>query len=517
VTKAVAVALPSPEKAPGIREGIRERAAWDLAEVTEGWGLIEPKEGAGAVYPYFNTKKLCDAQTTLSSETLKALADNPAAAPEGLELRTSPSGPPNADWRKALMEWGEKVTESGRRGADLAGVSSNITALPPADVSNYLLEQAPLFLKANPDGSFWFFEADRLFPRRVALLRILLALATMPDFLDVYAETQGGMKIETLQEHSLTGGANTIGLVDVLLLAIPPTAMGFTFGWLPHAIVFLFGHPSLLLEPHPPTLASLYVPRLQGSGAGFHWRESEFWEGVGPAEVETLFQWWATRLNVIYSYALDPTNFDDGHGRFDVKKQAAWFLTFERLLADALSVGSSPQSASLARLETGFDLLDKAESLLGYGQDKSGKGSKRLLRRTEMINRLDDIWDTRLPVQLRDRFKSHTRHLYDRLYDNVKANAYDFRVVPDGSGIKVWSEKEEKLIKWSWDQYIPDLVRAVRNSAHGIMETFDKASERNIVVAHSGEMPPELPELAAFLALAIVADAERVCAGTWWD
>jgi hypothetical protein len=30
-------------------------------------------------------------------------------------------------------------------------------------------------------------------------------------------------------------------------------------------------------------------------------------------------------------------------------------------------------------------------------------------------------------------------------------------------------------------------------------------------------MPPELPELAALLVLALVADVERLCAGTWLD
>jgi hypothetical protein len=48
------------------------------------------------------------------------------------------------------------------------------------------------------------------------------------------------------------------------------------------------------------------------------------------------------------------------------------------------------------------------------------------------------------------------------------------------------------------------------------MEVFE-SNDRDLVVAHSGEMPPELPELAAFLVLALVADAERLCAGTWLD
>ncbi len=338
---------------------------------------------------------------------------------------------------------------------------------------------------------------------------------TMPDFLD--ATDQELPQIQTLQEHSLTGGVATETLVQPLLLAIPPAAMGFAFSWMPHAIVFLFGHPTPLVEEHPPTYCALYVPRLHGSGDELHWRESDFFEGFGPAEVETLFQWWATRLNVIYSYALDPTNFDNGSGLLDIKSQTVWFMTFERLLADALSIGSSPQSAALARLETGFDLLDKAESLLGYKQKNSGKGFVRLLRRGEMIPRLDKIWDSRLPMQMRARFKSHARHLYDRMYEHVRERAYPFRVTADGTRINVWSGDQKRLIEWQWDDYVPALVRAVRNSAHGLMETFDKPSERDVVAAHSGEMPQEFPGLAEFLPLAVVADAEGICDATWWN
>lgn len=513
----VAVALPPPDKAKGIRDGIRDRARWKLEEVVEGWGVVSPYEGVGTVYPYFKTTKLCDDTSTLTDKTFEALAKNPAWSRDHIAARTAPDKEPTIDWPKALVEWGNNVAKVGRRGSDLVGVSANLGGLHPEKVPDYLLHQAPLFFKENPDSSLWFFEVDPLFTGRTTLLRVLLALDTMPDFIEANEADPGGFRIQTLQEHSLTGGIANEALVEPLLLAIPPSSMGFAFSWMPHAIVFLLGHPTSLLEEHPPTLASLYVPRLHGAGAGFHWRESDFWDGVGPSDVQTLFQWWATRLNVIYSYTLDPTNFEKDKGLLDIRRQVVWFLTFERLLADALLIGSSPQSAALARAETAFDLLDKAESLLGYTQKNSGKGFERLLRRNEMIPRLDRVWDERLPVQLRSRFKSHTRHLYERIYENIKENAYPFRVADDGSGINVWSAKHSKLIKWTWDSYVPPLVRAVRNSAHGLMETFEKASEREIVVAHNGEMPPELPELAAFLAFAMVADAERVCAGTWWD
>jgi hypothetical protein len=132
-----------------------------------------------------------------------------------------------------------------------------------------------------------------------------------------------------------------------------------------------------------------------------------------------------------------------------------------------------------------------------------------------MLPRLDAIWDRRLPIQLRSRFKTHGHFLYDWVYDHIQAHAYEFRVA--GKGIDVWSSRQGKLVRWSWDSFVPELVRAVRNSAHGLMEVFEKPDEKDVVVTHDGEMPPELPQLATFLSFAMIADAERLCDGTWWE
>jgi hypothetical protein len=510
--QSVLVRLPDPSDAPGIHDGITQLAEWRLNEITPGWGAVEPAEGAHGVYPYFKVHKLCDAQTTLTDATWEPLRRNPAAwsSASTPALRTSPTGAPDTEWQKRLLGWGDKVAASGRRGAEFAAISATITGLDPSDVPGYLQQQVPLLFDEFKEGSLWFFEVDPLLTRRVALLRVLLALGAIPDFIS--ATKKEMPQIHTLQEHSLTSGASFESLIEPLLLAIPPTSLGYAWGWMPHGLVFLFGFPTLVIEDHPPTFASLYVPRLHGSGAGFHWRESDFFEGVAPADIESLLQWWVSRLNVIYSHAVDPTNFADEHGRFYTARQAVWFLTFERLMADALSIASSPQASALSRQETGFDLLDKAEALLGYRKDRTGKGFQRLLRRNEMIPRVDTVWDSRLPMQLRPRFKAHTRHLYDRIYAHAREEAYDFRLT--ASGINVWSSRENRLVEWTWDAFVPRLIRAVCNSAHGLMETFE-GNDRDLVVAHSGEMAPELPELAAFLVLALVADAERLCAGTW--
>src|SRR5207253_11312561 len=49
-------------------------------------------------------------------------------------------------------------------------------------------------------------------------------------------------------------------------------------------------------------------------------KDMEFIERVGASDAEALLQWWIARLNVVYSYLADPTNFHElgRHGRTSV-------------------------------------------------------------------------------------------------------------------------------------------------------------------------------------------------------
>jgi hypothetical protein len=53
-----------------------------------------------------------------------------------------------------------------------------------------------------------------------------------------------------------------------------------------------------------------------------------------------------------------------------------------------------------------------------------------------------------------------------------------------------------QLRQWSFDGYVPALVREVRNSSHGLLEALD-AADRGVIESHSGQLPAELPDLSA--------------------
>jgi hypothetical protein len=513
----VTIPLPPPEKAPGFRDAVGSMSSMRAREVADGWLAIAPAEGAGAVYPYFTLERLADGATAISDETWAPLLANPRAQPDAdFAPAIGKGGEPEPQWRERLLKWADDIYDSERPEAGLAYISAKLGGLELERVPEFLTAHSRELLRPYPDGSLWFLRTDHLLVKRMTLIRALLAIALMPDVLDENVPAEHNLpQLRTLQEHTVTRGVQFGKLIDPLLLTFSPATLGFVFDWMPHAVVFLSGIPGSMVRKYPATPWAVYEPNLQGAGR-LDWKDMDFVEDLAAGQIETLLQWWVKRLNVVYSYLADPTRFGDDLARHSAPRQTAWFLTFERMLADFLLVQTGFQGSELARQQAAFDLLDKAEALLGFGKDGSGKGFERLLRRRSMVERLDHVW-SRLPLQLQPRFRAHTRRLYDEIYEHARKHAYVHRLT--SAGVKV-SGDDGKLAGLSLESYVPQLVRAIRNSAHGFIEVMTSEQrqmrrDRALLATHDGKLPPQLGDLATLLAFAIIADFEGFTEGTW--
>src|SRR6266508_188856 len=509
----VIVPLPPHANAPGFRDSFSARADMRVREVADGWLAIAPREGAGLVYQYFRLERLCNAAAPPTEETWAPLLAHPPLHADAT-LWPAPGGD-GRDWRQRLLEWGQRINDPERPEAGLASVGATLTALPLDEAPTFLTAQAREFLAVYPDASFWFLRTDELLIRRFAMLRALLTLALAPDVIDENdPETRTLPQLRTLKEHSLTRASDFGKVIDPLLLTFSPGSLGYVFNWMPHAVVFLTGINGSMVRDYPQTPAALYQPNLQAPG-GFGWKNSDFFEDIASAHAEALLQWWVARLNVVYSHLVDVTNFAD-LGRHNAPRQTAVFLTFERLLADLLLIQTGFQGSELARQQAAFDLLDKAEALLSFGKSGSGRGFERMLRRASMLGRLDEVWH-RLPLQLQPRFRRHTRAHYVGMYEHVRTHAYEHRLTCGAVKVGPPGGTLEAL---TLESYVPQLVRAVRNSAHGFIEvmTSDTSAmrrDRELLATHDGKLPPHFPDLAALIGFALVADFERVADRSW--
>ena len=317
-------------------------------------------------------------------------------------------------------------------------------------------------------------------------------------------------QLRRFAELTLTRGVNSPAVMDVPLLALSPAVLGLLIPAMPHVLVFCFGADVDLRRPYPTSLASLYRPSVLNDPEGLD--RSAFLADPRPDDGPRLLAWWVERLNVLYSHATDPTRFTDDRGFYNAAAQAAWTITVERLIGDALSLLAEPQATELDRLQVAFDLLDKAESLLGYGKRDTGKGFVALLRREQAVRRTRQAYGS-LPPDLAGRIGDEVERLFDTLRVHIRASTQQHRLTERGA--RVAQDDPATLCSIGTDELVATLCRAVRDSSHGLLDILRGSPERFLLAMNTGGIPAELPALVPLLGLAIIADTESLIDGTW--
>lgn len=111
---------------------------------------------------------------------------------------------------------------------------------------------------------------------------------------------------------------------------------------------------------------------------------------------------------------------------------------------------------------------------------------------------------------------------YERFYEDVKATTMASRRRADG--VMVALNDPARPVLRSWGEYVPALMRAARNSSHGLLDILrapaldsTKPDPRLLLATNSGEVPYSLYEVVAIAFFGLMADAERLCDRTWWS
>ena len=488
----VVVNLPDPARAPGYRASLTDLSQFAVQDFG-GSVAVAPREGAGATRNYFRVHRLCGAGETVTPETWEPLRQHPARDA-------------GAERRRRLLDYADQLAAAPATDLprQLRALRARVMALGN-ELPAFLQEHVPRLFAGLPGASLWFVSVDDVLLARFAFLRAQLALKLTPDIPLNPKEFAG---LRALVAHSITAGADFGRVHDPVLLAFSPDVAAFSMSCMPHALVLFLGEPLELRQHVEESLPALYRPGVLDRAG--NWDDPPFRQGLTHAEVESLLPWWVERLNVLYSHATDPTRFSDQLGHHDPAAQTAWHLTFERMLTDGILLLSDPSASDIVRTQLAFDLLDKAESLLGYS--RSGPGFKQLLRRSAAVPRLNQAWES-LPGGLPKRFRRHTRVVFDSMYDDIREHALDYRRTK--RGMLVSFDDPSKPRPMAMEDYVSRLLRAVRNSAHGLSRPL-RAESGMLLATHDGEMPTQLADVAKLVLLALVADAEKLSAGAWW-
>ena len=491
------ILLPDPALVPVLRRSLEEASDFRVTDLGGNEVDIVPAEGAGTTRTFLRTHRLCDANTAITPAVWAPLDEHP-----GYES--------NPARRDRLLAEAARLAQIDTAPAMLQMIEAAVAGFRNDELPGWLELQLERLFELFPDGSLWLASVDPVLLGRLTLLGGTFAFEVTPDF---PLDPNNPHGFDALDEHSVTRGVAYGKALDPALLAFSPGAIGYAFDRQPHALVLLFGFDGELREVPPRSLSSLYEPNVFENVGDEPWDDPDFREQLDPSDVESFFQWWVSRLNVFYSHAADPTRFVNDDGKHEPAAQRAWFLTFERMLADATLVLAAPQLAALARIAAAFDFLDKAEALLGYGRAGSGGGFERLLRRSEMTRRLEQAWQVSLPLRMRLRFQRHVEALFASIHAEVHEHTLAFRRTT--AGVNIGREQDDRLLNRPLEMYVPELVRATRNSSHGFLEALT-GPERFLLATNDGHMPSQLADLIAFFLFGFAADADAVCERRWF-
>jgi hypothetical protein len=491
--------MPDAQAAPGYREALTAMAHFAVSDFGDGIVAVAPAEGPGSTAAHFQLHKVCDAQSDLAdSSTWATLRANPPR-----QSRTDAVA-----FRNEMIARGDEVRERN------PGVEAEMVAFRLAALGAAQTDELPELLTGNltalfgqfPCASLWQVTVSDVLLARLAFGRAQFAFQLTPDI----PVGEGMEQLRASSELGMGWGVDFTAVMTMPLLALSPAVLGFLIPAMPHVLVFCFGEGVELRRPYPTSLATLYRPNVLQDAAGLD--RSPAMGALDAEDGPALLTWWVGQLNRLYSHSADPTRFTDENGYHDGAAQLAWMITVERLLGDALSLLAEPQASDLHRAQIAFDLLDKAESLLGYEYKDAGKGFEALLRRDRTVRRLRDAYSS-LPAQLGQRLGDEAQRLFDALYLQVRANTVSFRLRKRGANIA--SGEASALRTVDDETLVATLLRAVRNSSHGLLEILREQDERFLLAANTGGVPAELSALAPLLALGIVADAEGLIHGSW--
>jgi hypothetical protein len=366
-------------------------------------------------------------------------------------------------WQR-LLALAESKGPAPKRLADaVEGLQAAFSALHIDELVEHLESELPKLFQLFPNGSLWLVATEPLLLSRLIVTHGISSLYLASDMPMGQSDFAG---FSSLDEHGLTRGVSFAPLMTPLLLSLPNAALGYAFDLQPQALVLLFGEPeSLVHDPVPLPFSALYDPGNFAPVDPANWIDHSIYARLGGHDAEELLQWWVGQLNVFYTYMIDPRNFQiEEIGLAEPRDQRAYMLTFERMLADAISAVGGIHKSTFDRLNAAFDFLDKAEALLGYGRRSSGRGFKTLVTRGVVLRQLERHFRSSMPDNLRKPLFRYATDLFNQVCHEVRDGVVEFRrqenaiLVGAGGG----GDPHHK----PHDDYTALLIRAVRDSAH---------------------------------------------------
>jgi hypothetical protein len=225
---------------------------------------------------------------------------------------------------------------------------------------------------------------------------------------------------------------------------------------------------------------------------------------VTAGESEKLLRWWVNQLNQLFGIVLDPVTYQNDQGVYNVRSHFGALLSLDRLLACVLEILIHSRRDEFIRKLLLFEALDLLE---GFGVGSYDQFCNPAFVQTE-LDRLEE----KLPVAISNlvlprcrRATDALRRLGDGFYLAERRSGLNSIQVPDRN-----QQLKGKPIAAAVAQYL----RVVRNAGHGFAEMArERPYQISLLATHTGDLPPELSDLAFLHWLRVLVDPVRLVPG----
>ena len=257
-------------------------------------------------------------------------------------------------------------------------------------------------------------------------------------------------------------------------------------------VIFSFGTAINGVSPIPVEPLQL-LPR----DAPIQWPEQR--AAVAERACAEAVDWWAMRLNQMFTYLSDPTSYRDANDCYLPYHHQNWMMNAEELFSRVTSSLLSWRDQYAARILT-FSALDLVSEAF-LGGDMGALCDPARARKS-----LGDVKEA-MPTSVAG-----------VLLPNVEAAVSSLSNVADGFFIKEHRNAETvdfvksdgQVESLTPDKAIAAVLRARRNATHGFGGKSGEPRVTRILAQHDGKLPPELVYLPFLYLLSVLCNPDRI-------
>jgi hypothetical protein len=226
-----------------------------------------------------------------------------------------------------------------------------------------------------------------------------------------------------------------------------------------------------------------------------------------PDDFIRWIEFWVDSLNEFILDLLNMTNFINIDELKPVS-QFQYFHSLSRLVSVTLLINSdrNPMTRKIFTMQF-LDIVADAVNLVKPNPPNEDKIFIKLLSKVTLNNFIQPAV-RKFPEPFRDYFLNMASSVYDDIFRVALDGYWLPNRDPSGQIIETF---RGTTYTYTDDEYVPALIRALRNSHHGY--GIDKFP--SMLVQHTGNISNYFPELATLINLAIIVDATRFREGNW--